>query len=183
MAWRQGIEWILSLKQQRRPLPSLLSKTFFYGIAEILQSREICCSLKCLHGCEFAEMFVQQQSFKISLRCHLPQLVGYLAIQQYIPLTVSRTKTTANRKTLNVQSAGPNLFDGKRQSHFCVHSYQCCGSKYIDFGSGSILKEKKLKIILQKHNFLLKSVFFKTIRTNSNKMLPKFFLKLVTVSL
>ena len=69
-----------------------------------------------------------------------------------------------------------------------IHSQiqlQCCGSKYIEFGSGSgilaqfgsgsksesrvmpsILKEK-IKIILEKNKFLYRSIFFK------NKMTPE----------
>ena len=34
---RQGIESILSPKQQRRPLPSLLSLSFFYALLEVFR--------------------------------------------------------------------------------------------------------------------------------------------------
>ena len=55
---------------------------------------------------------------------------------------------------------------------------QCCGSKYIEFGSGSRsgsrvilvlynqLWKKKFKMILEKNNFLWNKYIFLTIRTN-----------------
>ena len=56
-----------------------------------------------------------------------------------------------------------------RLFQLCLLTIMCCGSKYIEFGSGSrvmlsILKEKS-KLILEKNFFLLKSIFFLTFRT------------------